>query len=93
MAADARPAKQRVVVTGLGVVAPNALGVADFARALREARSGLRAHERLAELGFACQVAGVPEGVDERAAERLAPDVLLATNGNHRYAALAALEA
>jgi len=93
MAARARPAAERVVVTGLGVVAPNALGAPAFAQALRAARSGLRAQKQLAELGFVCQVAGVPEGVDERAAALLPPDVLLASNGNHRYAALAALEA
>lgn len=85
--------RERVVVTGLGIVAPNALGVAAFEKALREGRSGLRAQPRLAELGFACQVAGVPEGVDERAEALLAPDLLLAMNSNHRYAALAALEA
>jgi 3-oxoacyl-(acyl-carrier-protein) synthase len=84
---------ERVVVTGLGVVAPNGLGVAAFEKALREARSGLRAQPRMAELGFACQVAGVPEGVDEAAERAFAPDLLLAMNANHRLAALAALEA
>jgi 3-oxoacyl-(acyl-carrier-protein) synthase len=54
----------RVVVTGLGVLAPNGHGVAAFANALKEGRSGVRFHPGLASLGFSCQVAGIPEGID-----------------------------
>ena len=83
----------RVVVTGLGVVAPNANGVQDFELALRKGRSGLRHHPAMEEAGFACQVAGVPQGVDELAEASFDADLLLAMNSSHRYAALAALEA
>jgi len=83
----------RVVVTGAGVVAPNAIGIAAFEKALREGQSGLRAVDGLGALGFACQVAGVPQGVEARADATFAPDLLLAMNASHRYAALAALEA
>ena len=55
----------RVVVTGMGVIAPNANGVHDFELALRKGISGIRANESMAEAGFASQVAGVPQGVDE----------------------------
>jgi 3-oxoacyl-(acyl-carrier-protein) synthase len=55
---------KRVVVTGLGVLAPNGHGLADLERALRAGRSGIRFQPRLAELDFACQVAGVPEETD-----------------------------
>jgi 3-oxoacyl-(acyl-carrier-protein) synthase len=51
----------RVVVTGLGVVAPNATGIAAFEQALRDSRSGLRLLPELAEAGLACQIAGKPE--------------------------------
>jgi 3-oxoacyl-(acyl-carrier-protein) synthase len=84
---------RRVVVTGVGVVAPNGLGVAAFAQALREGRSGVRAVPRLGELRFSCQVAGVPEGVDELAETLFDADELLAMNSNHRFACLAAVEA
>jgi len=84
---------RRVVVTGAGVVAPNGLGVEAFARALRDGRSGIRAVAKLRELGFGCQVAGVPEGADARALEIFEADDCLAMNSNHRYACLAALEA
>ena len=54
---------RRVVVTGLGVVAPNGIGVPAFEHALREGRSGVRAVAKLRELGFGCQVAGLPDSV------------------------------
>jgi len=52
--------RRRVVVTGIGVVAPNGIGVAAFEQALREGRSGVRAIAKLAELGFGCQVPSSP---------------------------------
>lgn len=85
--------RRRVVVTGLGVVSPNGTGVAVFEEALRAGRSGIRANPQMVEHGFACQVAGVPEGTDELAEKSFDPELLLAMNGSHRYAALAALEA
>jgi 3-oxoacyl-(acyl-carrier-protein) synthase len=85
--------KRRVVVTGAGVIAPNANGTADFELALRKGRSGIRRHEKMEELGFASCVAGVPQGVDELAASCFDEDLLRAMNSSHRYAALASLEA
>jgi len=84
---------RRVVVTGIGVVAPNAIGVPAFERALRDARSGVRAVARLRELGFGCHVAGVPEGADDDARRTFDADEVAAMNSNHRFACLAALEA
>jgi 3-oxoacyl-(acyl-carrier-protein) synthase len=84
---------ERVVVTGLGVIAPNANGTRDFELALRKGSSGLRANAEMREAGFACQVAGVPQGVDALATAAFAEDELLAMNSGHRFAALAALEA
>jgi 3-oxoacyl-(acyl-carrier-protein) synthase len=84
---------RRVVVTGLGVVAPNGVGVHDFSLALREGHSGLRRVDKLGELGFACQVAGVPQGVDEICAGTFPADELLAMNSNHRFGCLAAVQA
>jgi len=81
---------RRVVVTGLGVLAPNGNGAADFELALRKGRSGLRANAAMAEHGFRCQVAGVPEGIDALAEAAFDEDELLAMNSSHRLAALAA---
>jgi 3-oxoacyl-(acyl-carrier-protein) synthase len=84
---------RRVVVTGLGVVAPNATTVPGFAQALHDGRSGLRAIPKLAELGFGCCVAGVPVGIAELAARYFDGDELLAMNSNHRYGCIAAIDA
>lgn len=50
----------RVVVTGLGVVAPNAVGTAEFESALRQGKSGVTFQARMKEMHLACQVAGTP---------------------------------
>jgi len=84
---------RRVVVTGLGVVAPNANGLADFELALRKGRSGCRHQESMAELRFACQVAAVPQGTEELAEATLPEHELVAMNSSQRYASLAGLEA
>lgn len=52
---------RRVVITGLGVVSPNAIGVKDFEMALRNMQSGIKFHQALADKKFSCQVAGTPE--------------------------------
>jgi 3-oxoacyl-(acyl-carrier-protein) synthase len=84
---------ERVVVTGLGVMAPNGNGVVDFELALRKGRSGLRRHRAMEAQGFACQVAGVPEGVDALAEAAFDEELLMAMNSSHRLAGLVALEA
>ena len=84
---------RRVVVTGMGVVAPNGIGLPAFDAALRAGRSGLRHVPKLAELGFGCTVAGVPEGADAIAEAYFDADMLMAMNANHRYGSIAAVDA
>ncbi len=84
---------ERVVVTGLGLIAPNANGAAEFELALRKGRSGLSHRKEMADAGLACQVAGVPEGADDLARASFDEELLLAMNEVHRFAALAAVEA
>lgn len=52
--------KNRVVITGLGIVAPNAIGKDNFIAALKAGKSGIKFHKELADLKFSCQVAGTP---------------------------------
>ncbi len=52
--------KRRVVITGLGVVAPNGTNVSDFTNAIRNGISGIRYIEELKDLNFSCQIAGYP---------------------------------
>lgn len=51
---------RRVVVTGMGVVAPNGVGLHAFNLALRAGHSGIRFHQKLQDLNLCCQVAGFP---------------------------------
>jgi 3-oxoacyl-(acyl-carrier-protein) synthase len=84
--------RNRVVVTGLGILAPNGHGIEAYEQALRRGVSGIRHIARLAELGFACQVGGVPEGTDELKARYFSEDDLLAMNQNMVFANIAALD-
>lgn len=52
--------KNRVVVTGLGVCAPNGIGRKAFENAMTQGISGIRFIDKLKELNFACQIAGYP---------------------------------
>ncbi|MDT0607630.1 beta-ketoacyl-[acyl-carrier-protein] synthase family protein [Croceitalea rosinachiae] len=52
--------KNRVVVTGLGVCAPNGVGLGTFRESLVQAKSGITHYEDLQKLKFSCQVAGKP---------------------------------
>ena len=56
--------KNRVVITGLGVVAPNGVGIADFTKALKEGKSGITFHQDLKDLNFSCQIGGIPSVSD-----------------------------
>lgn len=50
----------RVVVTGLGVCAPNGIGLEAFEKSLANGISGIRFQQELKNLKFSCQVAGQP---------------------------------
>lgn len=65
--------KKRVVITGLGVVAPNGVGIDNFRTAIKNGQSGIRFLEQLKKLNFSCCVGGIPEVSDELAAEYLSP--------------------
>lgn len=52
---------KRVVITGIGVVAPNGTGKADFTEALKTGKSGIKHIAALEELEFGCQIGGIPD--------------------------------
>ncbi len=82
----------RVVVTGMGVVAANAHGLEEFEQALREGRSGISFHQRLRDLGFGCQVGGVPQVSEEVKREYFSEEALRAMNSSMIYAGIAAID-
>ena len=51
----------RVVITGIGVVAPNGIGVPAFLDALKNGKSGIRWDKALADVHFNCQISGIPD--------------------------------
>ncbi|SFH86297.1 beta-ketoacyl-[acyl-carrier-protein] synthase family protein [Halpernia frigidisoli] len=58
--------ERRVVITGLGVVAPNGITVNDFLEAIKTGKSGIKFDQQLADLNFSCQVSGKPEISEEK---------------------------
>ena len=63
----------RVVVTGLGICAPNGVGLNDFSRAMRQGRSGIRHIPKLAEHGFSCQLGALPDISDDMMGSYFSP--------------------
>lgn len=53
-------APQRVVITGMGVCSPNAVGLENFHQALRHGKSGVRHQPELEALNFRCTVGAAP---------------------------------
>lgn len=53
--------EKRVVITGLGVVAPNGVGLDVFTHAIKNGISGIKHDAELERLQFSCQIAGKPE--------------------------------
>ncbi len=52
---------RRVVITGLGVVAPNGVGLNAFTHAIKNGISGIKKDAELERLQFSCQISGKPE--------------------------------
>ena len=52
---------KRVVITGLGVVAPNGVGLDAFTNAIKNGVSGIEHDKELERLQFSCQIAGKPK--------------------------------
>lgn len=84
----------RVVITGLGVVAPNGVGLADFTNAIKNGISGITFHPTLKEKGFSCCIGGIPTISEEKISEYLTP---LQLRGFHStsilYGCMAAIDA
>jgi len=56
---------KRIVITGLGVAAPNGVGIPAFTHSIKNGISGIRHDTQLEELQFSCQIAGQPPISDE----------------------------
>ncbi len=84
---------RRVVITGLGVVAPNAIGLVEFEDSLRNHKSGIRHIPELEELKFGCQVGGVPQLTEEKINTYFTEEELMGMSQSMIYAGIASIEA
>ena len=65
--------KHRVVITGMGVVSPNAVGLDNFLLAIQKGRSGVTFHQKLQDLKFSCCIGGIPAICEELKSQYLTP--------------------
>jgi 3-oxoacyl-[acyl-carrier-protein] synthase I len=72
----------RVVITGLGVVSPNAVGISDFNKAIKNGSSGIRFYQQLKNLNFSCCIGGIPQVSEELKAKYFTPLQLKNFNSN-----------
>lgn len=85
---------KRVVVTGMGVCAPNAIGLDHFSNALQNQLSGIKEIEELKRLGFACTLGGIPP-VTEEIKKKYLPELTIKflTSSAVTYACIAGVDA
>lgn len=74
--------KKRVVITGMGIAAPNAVGLDNFNKALLEGTSGIQFFPKLKELNFSCQIGGKPQVSEEMLQEYFTPLQLRGLNSS-----------
>lgn len=84
--------RRRVVVTGLGVVAANGVGLTQFLQGLHEGRSGIVHDPERERLSFACQVVGMPMVDAAVVNQHFSSTQLRAMNEIMVYSGLAAIE-
>lgn len=85
---------QRVVITGMGVVASNGVGLDVFCEAIKAGKSGIQYFPHLKELGFSCCIGGVPE-IDEETKREYLTELQLRNFDSHSilYACMAGIDA
>ena len=84
----------RVVITGLGVVAPNGVGLEEFTKAIKIGKSGIEFYQELADLKFSCQIGGIPKVSQELKEKYLTPLQLRGFNSSGiLYGCMAGIDA
>ena len=86
--------KTRVVITGLGVVAPNGVGIDAFTKAIKQGQSGITYHQNLKDLNFSCCIGGIPTISEAKKLKYLTPLQLRGFNSNGiLYGCIAGMDA
>ncbi|ASZ12173.1 beta-ketoacyl-[acyl-carrier-protein] synthase family protein [Chitinophaga pendula] len=85
---------KRVVITGMGVIAPNGCGLPAFTQAIRNGKSGIRQIPQLEEWHQGCQVAGIPAFDDSILSQYFTENTTRALKSTSiKYGCVAAIEA
>ena len=86
--------KHRVVITGMGVVAPNGVGLSEFTNAIKKGVSGITYHQNLKDLDFSCCIGGVPQVSEEKRLHYFTPLQLRGFNSSGiLYGCIAGIDA
>ncbi|MGA9648497.1 beta-ketoacyl-[acyl-carrier-protein] synthase family protein [Pedobacter sp.] len=86
--------ENRVVITGLGVCAPNGTTVEEFLHAIKNGLSGISHQPELERLGFSCQIAGKPTLDEARIAQYFTPlEIRSLASSGIVYGVIAGLDA
>jgi 3-oxoacyl-(acyl-carrier-protein) synthase len=84
----------RVVITGMGVVAPNGVGIEAFTKAIKSGTSGITFHQSLKDANFSCCIGGIPSISEEKKLEYLTPLQLRGFNSSGiLYGCIAGIDA
>lgn len=65
--------KNRVVITGLGVVAPNGVGISNFSKGIKQGESGIQFFQELQDFNFSCCIGGIPDVSEELKSKYFTP--------------------
>jgi 3-oxoacyl-(acyl-carrier-protein) synthase len=86
--------KKRVVITGLGVVSPNGVGLNEFTKAIKSGTSGITFHQHLKDNRFSCCIGGIPTISEEKKLQYLSPLQLRGFNSTSiLYGCIAGIDA
>jgi 3-oxoacyl-(acyl-carrier-protein) synthase len=84
----------RVVITGMGVVAPNGVGLEAFRNAIKSGTSGITFHQNMKDANFSCCIGGIPNITEEKKLEYLTPLQLRGFNSSGiLYGCMAGIDA
>ena len=85
---------RRVVITGMGVVAPNGVGLEAFTNAIKKGISGISFHQNLKDLDFSCCIGGIPNISEEKKGAYFTPLQLRGFNSSGiLYGCMAGMDA
>lgn len=82
----------RIVVTGMGIIAPNGTGISEFTEALKTGKSGIKFNELMEEYKCRCQVGGIPSITKEEIESQIPKSDLKRMSEAMVYALIAAIE-